>query len=55
MQRMWLLGLCFDESRVLFTVLGFSVSAYMVNKVIATVVVMIWNYFLKKAVLKAAK
>ncbi|MBO7662725.1 MAG: GtrA family protein [Clostridia bacterium] len=42
------------EDTVLMTVFSFPVSLYMVNKVIATGVVMIWNYFTKRKILKAA-
>ena len=50
---MWLLGLAFGEDTVLLTVFGFSLTMYMVNKVLATLLVMIWNYFSKRAVLKS--
>lgn len=49
---MWILTAIFGEDKVLFTVLGFSVKVYMVNKVIATLEGMIWNYFTKRYVLK---
>ena len=42
----------FGEETVLFTVFGFSVKMYMVSKVIATLLVMIWNYFTKRAMLR---
>jgi len=42
----------FGEDAVLLTLLGFEVKVYMVNKVIATVLVMVWNYFTKRWVLK---
>lgn len=43
----------FGEDQVLFTVMNHNVSMYMVNKVLATLLVMIWNYFTKKAVLQS--
>lgn len=42
----------FGEDAVLLTVAGLSLKVYMVNKVIATLLVMIWNYFTKRLVLK---
>jgi len=48
---MYLLGLIFGEDQTLLTLGGFAISMYMVNKVIATLLVMIWNYFSKRAVL----
>lgn len=44
----WLLG---EEATVL-TVLSFTVKMYMVNKALATLLVMIWNYFTKRAILR---
>ena len=53
---MWLLTALLGEDLVLLTLsLGgrsFSLKVYMVNKVIATLLVMIWNYFTKRYVLK---
>jgi len=43
----------FGEEIVLFTVFGFTVSMYMLNKMLATLLVMVWNYFTKKAMLQA--
>lgn len=48
---MLLFRVLFGEDTVLFTLGSFSFSMYMLNKVMATVLVMIWNYFTKKAVL----
>ena len=51
----WLLMLVFrvtlGEEQVLFTLAGKTLKMYMVNKCLATLLVMIWNYFSKKAVL----
>ena len=43
--------LMWGEEAVLLTICGFAVSLYMLNKVIATVLVMVWNYFTKKAII----
>ena len=40
------------EDAVLLSLLGFELKIYMVNKVIATALVMVWNYFTKRWVLK---
>ncbi|MBR3019207.1 MAG: GtrA family protein [Clostridia bacterium] len=42
----------FGEETILFTIFGFSVKMYMVNKVLATLLVMVWNYFTKRAMLR---
>ena len=39
------------EDAVLFTVLSFAVSLYVLNKVLATCIVMVWNYFTKRYIL----
>ena len=44
----WLLG----EDTVLLTVSGFSVTMYMLNKALSTLLVMIWNFFTKRAILR---
>ncbi len=49
---MWALTALFGQDAVLLTVFGVAVKVYMVNKVIATLLVMIWNYFTKRFVLK---
>lgn len=52
----WLLMLLFralfGEDGQIVTVFGFTVTMYMVNKVMATFLVMVWNYFTKRAILK---
>ena len=45
--------LLFGEETILFTIFGFAVSMYMINKILATLLVMIWNYFTKRAMLQA--
>ena len=37
---------------LLFTLLGIEVKGYMLNMVIATALVMVWNYFTKRWLLK---
>lgn len=49
---MWALTALLGEDAVLLTLLGFSLKIYMVNKVAATGLVMVWNYFTKRWVLK---
>lgn len=51
---MWLLTSLWGQDAVLITVAGLPVKVYMVNKVIATLLVMIWNYLTKRRVLKGA-
>ena len=46
----WLLG----EDTALLTVLGFTVTMYMLNKALSTLLVMIWNYFTKRAILRGS-
>ena len=49
---MWALTALFGEDAVLLTILGFTLQVWMVNKVIATGLVMVWNYFTKRWLLK---
>lgn len=49
---MWALTALFGEDVLLFTLLGVEVKVYMLNKVIATALVMVWNYFTKRYVLR---
>lgn len=49
---MWALTAWLGEDTVLLTALGFELKVYMVNKVIATTIVMVWNYLTKRWVLK---
>ena len=49
---MLLFRTAFGEDGVLLTAGGFSLAQYMVNKVLATLLVMVWNYFTKKRILK---
>lgn len=49
---MWALTALFGEDEVLLTLLGLGVKVYHVNKVVATGLVMVWNYFTKRYVLK---
>ena len=50
---MYLFRVLFGEDERLFTIFGFAVTMYMVNKALSTLIVMIWNYFTKRAVLKS--
>ena len=52
---MWLFRVLFGEDTVVMTVFGFAVTMYMVNKVLATLIVMIWNYITKRFILKQLK
>ncbi len=49
---MWALTNLLGEDTLLFTLLGIEIKVYMVNKVIATGLVMVWNYFTKRYVLR---
>ena len=48
---MFLFRVLWGEEAVLFTVLSFTVSLYMLNKVLSTCLVMVWNYFTKRRIL----
>ena len=52
---MWLFRVLFGEDAVVMTVFGFTVTMYMVNKVLATLIVMVWNYITKRYILKKLK
>ena len=45
--------LILGEETVLFTIFGFAISMYMLNKALATLLVMVWNYFTKRAMLQS--
>lgn len=49
---MLLFRIVWGETTALFSLMGFTFTAYMLNKAIATLIVMIWNFFTKKAVLR---
>ncbi len=49
---MWALTALFGEDALLFALFGVEVKVYMVNKVVATGLVMVWNYFTKRYVLR---
>ena len=49
---MWALTALLGEDTVLLTLFGFSLKIYWVNKIIATGLVMVWNYFTKRWLLK---
>ena len=41
------------EETVLLTVFGFTATMYMLNKSLATLIVMVWNYLTKRAILQS--
>ena len=49
---MLLFRVLFGEDQPIITVLSFTVTMYMVNKALATLLVMIWNYFTKRYILR---
>ena len=51
---MLLFRVLWGEETVLFTVFSFAVSLYVLNKVISTILVMIWNYFTKRKILTSS-
>ena len=50
---MLLFRVMLGEDAVLLTLLGYPVTMYMLNKVLSTLLVMVWNYFTKNAVLQS--
>jgi hypothetical protein len=50
---MYLFRVLFGEDQQLFTLFGFTVTMYMVNKALSTLIVMVWNYFTKRAILQS--
>ena len=48
---MLLFRVTLGEDSVLLTVASFPVTMYMLNKVMATLIVMVWNYFTKRLIL----
>ena len=50
---MLVFSLILGEETVLFTIFGFAISMYMLNKALATLLVMVWNYFTKRAMLQS--
>ena len=49
---MYLFRIVLGEDQVLFTLFGFRVTGYMFNKTLATLLVMIFNYFAKRWILR---
>ncbi len=49
---MYLFRVLFGEDQPVLTAFSFTVTMYMVNKVLATLIVMIWNFLTKRAILK---
>ena len=52
---MLLFRVIWGEDTVLMTVFSFAVSLYVLNKVLATCIVMIWNYYTKRLILTRGK
>ena len=52
---MWTLTALIGEDTVLLSLFGVDVKVYMLNKIIATGLVMVWNYFTKRWLLKGNK
>lgn len=52
---MLLFRVIWGEDTVLFTVFSFAVSLYILNKVLSTCIVMVWNYFTKRYILTRNK
>ena len=52
---MWALTSLLGEDGVLLSLLDVEIKVYMLNKVIATGLVMVWNYFTKRWLLKGNK
>ena len=50
---MMVFGKLFGETGVLVTVMGKDITMYMVNVCMATVIVLFWNFFTKRAVLQS--
>ena len=51
---MWALTALFGEDAVLLTIFSFRIKTYHINKIIATSLVMVWNYFTKRWLLKGS-
>lgn len=49
---MWALTALLGEDAVLLTIFNMEIKVYMLNKIIATALVMVWNYFTKRWLLK---
>ena len=52
---MLLFRVIWGEDTVLMTVFSFAISLYVLNKVLATCIVMIWNYYTKRLILTRGK
>ena len=51
---MWIFKNTLGEEQLLLTVFRFEIRMYLLNKAIATLLVMVWNYFTKKAILQSS-
>ena len=52
---MFLFGRLLGEDTVLLTVLSLTVKTVMVNKALSTLLVMVWNYFTKRLILRTPR
>ena len=52
---MLLFRVAWGENAVLFSVFSFGIRLYVLNKVLATCIVMVWNYFTKRYILTKGK
>ena len=52
---MYLFRILFGEDQTLLTMFGFRVTGYMFNKTLATLLVMVFNYFAKRWILRGGK
>ncbi len=50
---MWIFRLLFGEDQILLTLFGYQIRQYLINMCIVTLLVMIWNYFTKRAILQS--
>ncbi len=48
---MFLFRVIFGEDHVILNIFHFTITMYMINKVLATLIVMFWNYITKKKIL----
>ncbi len=48
---MFLFRIVWGEEQVVLTVFSFTISLYVINKILSTCIVMVWNYFTKRQIL----
>lgn len=49
---MWIFGVSFGEDKEIIKIASFTITMYMVNKGLSTLLVMIWNYFTKRYIIR---